>query len=262
VLAGRAYGIPLTGTMAHSFVTAFPRERDAFTAFARTFPDSAVLLLDTYDTVAAAHLAVGIADDLRHSGHRLAGVRLDSGDLAVLSREVRRILDAGGHPDVPIFASGGLDEYSVDQLVSSGAPINAFGIGTRMNASVDAPTLDMVYKLVRYAGRDVLKLSQGKQTWVGEKQVWRLAGRDIIGLWGEPGPDGAEPLLQPAMRGGQILGPRPRLEEIRSRCAADLARLPSAVKQLRDPVGYPVEQSPALRERQRAAERAVTAQRS
>ncbi len=260
VAAGRAYGIPLTGTMAHSFVTAFPRERDAFNSFARTFPDSAVLLLDSYDTVAAARLAVEVADDLAARGHRLAGVRLDSGDLAALSREVRRILDSGGHPEVSIFVSGGLDEHAVEELVSNDAPIDAFGVGTRMNASVDAATLDMVYKLVRYAGRDVLKLSEGKRTWVGEKQVWRLAGRDIIGLWDEPGPDAAEPLLHPVMRGGKPLQNHPPLILARERCAAELGRLPPEVKRLRDAATYPVRQSPTLLARQAAAERALAAQ--
>jgi nicotinate phosphoribosyltransferase len=258
VLAGLTYAVPLTGTMAHSFVTAFPRERDAFDAFARTFPDSAVLLLDSYDTVAAAHLAVEVARELADRGHRLAGVRLDSGDLAELSREVRRVLDAGGCPEVRIFASGGLDEHSVEQLVAGGAPIDAFGVGTRMNASVDAPTLDMVYKLVRHAGRDILKLSEGKRTWVGEKQVWRMAGgRDVLGLWEEEGPPGAEPLLRPVMRGGKPLRPHPSLSSIRERCAAELTRLPPEVKLLRAAAAYPVTQSPGLLARQAAAARAV-----
>ena len=173
VLAGRAYGVPLSGTMAHSFVMAFPSELEAFRAYARAFPDSAVLLLDTYDTVAATRHAVTVARELVQRGHRLAGVRIDSGDLGALSREVRQILDAGGFPDVRIIVSGGLDEHDIAALLRAGAPIDSFGIGTRLNVSADAPSLDLVYKLVRLDNRDLLKLSPGKATWVGAKQIVR-----------------------------------------------------------------------------------------
>ena len=162
VLAGRTWGVPLSGTMAHSFVTAFPREIDAFLAYARAFPDSAVLLLDTYDTAAAARQAVEVARGLAADGHRLAGVRLDSGDLAALSREVRTILDGGGFPDVRIIVSGGLDEHDVAALLAAGAPIDGFGVGTKLDVSADAPSLEMVYKLVSFGGRDTLKVSPEK----------------------------------------------------------------------------------------------------
>lgn len=259
VLAGRTYGIPLSGTMAHSFVNAFPTELNAFEAYARAFPDGAVLLLDTYDTVAATRLAVQVARGLRARGHHLAGVRLDSGDLAALSREVRRVLDEGGCRDVPIIASGGLDEHDIRALLDGGAPIDSFGIGTRLNVSADAPSLDMVYKLVRIDDRDVLKLSTGKETWVGPKQVFRrldaggrLAG-DVLGLQDEPAPAGTTPLLEPVMRDGALLRPHPTLDELRERCRAQLAALPDGLRRLSDAVSYPVTPSGALEARQRAA---------
>ena len=259
VLAGRTYGIPLSGTMAHSFVSAFSRELDAFEAYARAFPDSAVLLLDTYDTVAAAGLAVEVARRLAAEGHGLAGVRLDSGDLAVLSREVRRVLDGGGFPDVPILVSGGLDEHDIAALLAEGAPIDAFGIGTRLNVSADAPSLDMVYKLVRLDGRDVLKLSPGKETWVGRKQVLRrvdadgrLAG-DALALEEEPVPADAVGLLEPVMRGGALVRPHTTVAELRAHCAGQLRSLPDGLRRLRDAAPYPAAPSEALKARQRAA---------
>jgi len=259
VLAGRAYGIPLSGTMAHSFVNAFPGEMAAFEAYARTFPDGAVLLLDTYDTVAAARLAVEVARALRGRGHHLAGVRLDSGDLAGLSREVRRVLDEGGCSEVPIIASGGLDEHDIAALLDAGAPIDSFGIGTRLNVSADAPSLDMVYKLVRLDGRDVLKLSPGKETWVAPKQVFRrmdsggrLAG-DVLGLQDEPVPAETTPLLEPVMHNGELLRPHPPLSDLRARCAAQLAALPDGLRRLTDAPPHPVAPSAALEARQRTA---------
>ena len=254
VLAGRTYGGVLSGTMAHSFVMAFPSELEAFRAYARAFPDTAVLLLDTYDTLAAARHAVTVARELLHRGHRLAGVRLDSGDLAALSRGVREILDAGGFPEVRIIVSGGLDEHDIAALIGAGAPIDAFGIGTRLNVSADAPSVDLVYKLVRLDGRDVLKLSPGKATWVGAKQVvrringaGRLAG-DTLALEDEPVPADARALLEPVMRGGQLLRPHPPIAELRARCAAELATLPDGVRRLREPEEYPLTPSEGLGE--------------
>jgi len=259
VLAGRTYGLPLSGTMAHSFVTAFPREIDAFRAYARTFPDGAVLLLDTYDPVAATHAAVEVARELAATGHRLAGVRVDSGELSPLSREVRRILDAGGCAAVPIIVSGGLDEHDVAALLAAGAPVDAFGIGTRVAVSADAPSLDMVYKLVRFDGRDVLKVSPGKETWVGAKQVVRRLGPDgrlsgdVLALAEEPISGGGRGLLEPVMRGGELVRGHPPLDELREHCAAGLRALPDGLRQLRDPPAYPVTPSAALRGRQEAA---------
>ena len=256
VLASRTYGVPLAGTMAHSFVTAFPSELEAFRAYARAFPNSAVLLLDTYDTVAAAHKAVVVARELAADGHRLAGVRLDSGDLAALSREVRRILDAGGCEDVRIVVSGGLDEHDIAALLGAGAPIDGFGIGTRLDVSADAPFLDMVYKLVRLNGRDRLKLSPEKGTWVGGKQIvrrlgpdGRLAG-DTLALEDEPVPAGATGLLEPVMRGGRILRPHPSMAELRAYCAGQLATLPEGLRRLKEPASYEAVASEALKARQ------------
>ena len=261
VLAGRAYGMPLSGTMAHSFVAAFPTEREAFDAYTRAFPDSAVLLLDTYDTVGGARAAVEVARGLAADGHRLAAVRLDSGDLGALSRAVRDILDEAGLTDVRIVVSGGLDEHDIAALLGAGAPIDAFGIGTRLNVSADAPSLDVVYKLVRYDGRDVLKLSEGKQTWVGGKQILRADGPDnrmagdTLALVDEPEGSG-EPLLQTVMRGGQLLHPHPPLAELHSRCAAQLRRLPETLRELSSAPPYPVRPSAALQARQAAAKAA------
>ena len=252
VLAGRTYGVPLSGTMAHSFVTAFPREIDAFLAYARAFPDGAVLLLDTRQAVVVAR---GLAAD----GHRLAGVRLDSGDLAALSREVRAILDGGGFPDVRIIVSGGLDEHDVAALLSAGAPIDGFGVGTKLDVSADAPSLEMVYKLVGLGGRDTLKVSPDKETWVGAKQVvrrrhadGRLAG-DTLGLASEDVPAEAETLLEPVMRDGRLTGPHPGLETLRDHCARQVAALAEGVRRLREPEPYSVVPSAALRARQAAA---------
>jgi nicotinate phosphoribosyltransferase len=263
VLAGMEYAIPVTGTMAHSFVTAFPSEVESFRAFAETFPGGAVLLLDSYDTVAAAHKAVEVAGLLERQGRRLAGVRLDSGDIVELSRAVRAILDGAGLTGVPILVSGGLDEHAVEAYLAAGAPIDAFGIGTRMNVSADAPYLDMVYKLVRFEDRDILKLSEGKETWVGAKQVvrtrrndGRFAG-DILALADEPVLAGAEPLLQPVMAAGELLRPHPALDGVRTHCAAQLRSLPEELRRLQGAGSYPVDYSDELRARQAAAKAAV-----
>jgi nicotinate phosphoribosyltransferase len=254
VLAGITYGIPLAGTMAHSYVAAFADELEAFRAYARAFPDNTILLLDTYDTLEGARRAAVVAGEMAARGHRLAGVRLDSGDPLRLSREVRRILDEAGFPEVSILVSGGLDELDVERLLAAGAPIDAFGIGTRMNVSSDAPSVDLVYKLVRYDGRDVLKLSEGKETWVGAKAVYRLHDEDILALAEERAPkDGAESLLQPVMREGELLRPHPPLAELRARCLSQLAVLPDGARTLGRPEVHPVRASAALRARQAAA---------
>lgn len=259
VLAGRTWGVPVSGTMAHSFVTAFPRELDAFRAYARAFPDDAVLLIDTYDTLEGARRAVIVARELLAHGHRLAGVRLDSGDLAMLSRAVRAILDAGGCRDVPIVASGGLDEHDVEALLEAGAPIDAFGIGTRLVVSADAPSLDVVYKLVRLDRRDILKLSPGKGTWVGPKQVFRRVGADgrlagdTLALADEATPPGTTALLDTVMRGGTLTRPHPPLADLRERSAAALATLPDGLRRLRNAESYSVTPSAALKQRQHVA---------
>jgi nicotinate phosphoribosyltransferase len=253
VLAGFYEGIPPTGTMAHSYVTAFPAELDSFRAFARAFPRNTTLLIDTYDTVAGARKAVVVAREMERHGARLAGVRLDSGDLLELSRAVRRIFDEAGLPYVRIFASGGLDEDEVARCMNAGAPIDAFGVGTRVNVSADAPYLDIAYKLVRYEDRDVLKLSPGKATWPGEKQVYRLRGpdgafeRDVLALGDEPAPPvDAQPLLETVMAGGRRVGPAPTLAAVRERCVRQVAALPEPLRRLTTDHRYPVEPSARL----------------
>jgi nicotinate phosphoribosyltransferase len=265
VLAGLAYGIPPMGTMAHSYVVAFPEELDAFRAFALAFPAHTTLLIDTYDAVAAAQKAVTVAREMAGRGHRLGGVRIDSGDLAALSREVRRVLDAAGFAEVRIFASGGLDEHEIEDLVTRGAPIDAFGVGTRMDVSADAPYLEMAYKLVRYDGRDVLKTSTGKETWAGEKQVYRFRGpdgrftHDGLALRGEPPPAGGAPLLDRVMADGRRLASDPPLAALRKHCAAEVQALPEEVRRLRDPARYSVRYSDRLVALQRAVKTGVAA---
>ena len=251
VLAGKRYGIPIAGTMAHSYVTAFEREIDAFRAFVHTFPERSILLIDTYDTLEGARKAVQVAREMETRGQRLQGVRLDSGDLLALSIGVRRILDKAGLQETHIFASGGLDEFEVEELVRVGAPIDAFGVGTKMGVSADAPWTDMAYKLVRYGERPKLKLSKGKATLPGQKQVYRfydnegLLQRDVIALRDEA-VAGGEPLLQKVMEGGKLVAPYPSLEQLRSRFQEESSRLPEPYKALRDGPQYPVALSPGL----------------
>jgi nicotinate phosphoribosyltransferase len=234
VAAGRAFGIPVTGTMAHSFVQAHDDEAAAFRDFARVHPRGLTLLIDTYDTLRAARRVV----DLCRAGLEVDAVRLDSGNLGGLAREVRAILDAGGCSAVRIVASGSLDEHAIERLVASGAPIDAFGVGTRLDVSADAPYLDCVYKLQEYAGRPRRKRSTGKATLPGRKQVFRVCdadGRlraDTIGLVGEPLP--GRPLLVPAMRAGRRLL-RTTLEESRVHARREIGSLADACRRLRDP---------------------------
>src|SRR5581483_7954986 len=178
VAAGQRFGVPITGTMAHSFVTSFPSELEAFRAYSRTYPDATTLLIDTYDTLQGARHAAIVAAELAASGHRLRAVRIDSGDLGALGKGVRAILDDAGFPDVQVLLSGGLDEHSIAALIESGAPADGFGVGTRMDASEDAPTLEAAYKLVEYEGRPLFKLSEGKASWPGRRQVYRRTGSD------------------------------------------------------------------------------------
>lgn len=249
VLGGRLYGIPIAGTMAHSYVECFEDEQAAFEAFARAYPRGSTLLVDTYDTVAGARQAARVAHALAERGGRLGAVRLDSGDLLELSRRVRSGLDADGLREVGIFASGSLDEREIARLLASGAPIDGFGVGSRLGVSADAPYLDMAYKLVAFDGRPVLKLSAGKATLPGAKQVWRRveAGRlagDLVALVDEPPPDGAEGLLQPVMKDGARLG-HDTLAAARARALAQRAAL-APEQRLLDAQPYPVESSAQL----------------
>ncbi|MFL6672676.1 MAG: nicotinate phosphoribosyltransferase [Massilia sp.] len=252
VAAGASFAIPLFGTMAHSFVQAHGSEAGAFEAYARTFPGHTTLLIDTYDVEASAALVVRLAQRLRQeAGIRIEAVRIDSGDLGEYARRVRAILDRGGCEDIGIFASGNLDEYRVAALERARAPIQGYGVGTRMNTSADAPFLDCAYKLVEYAGRPCCKLSAGKVTWPGAKQVYRHYGlrgemeADRVCLEGEQ--DFGEPLLQPAMRGGALVRPHPSLDQVRARVRAQLELLPRDRCSLEQAVPYPVVVSDSLR---------------
>jgi nicotinate phosphoribosyltransferase len=252
VEAGRQYGIPIFGTMAHSFVQAFRNEVDAFEAFARAHPAAPTLLVDTYDTEAAVEKVVVLAPRLARDGIEVAAVRLDSGDLAHHARAVRRLLDQGQLASVKIFASGNLDEWRIEQLTAGGAPIDGFGVGTSLDTSSDAPTLDAVYKLQSYAGIARRKRSEGKATWPGIKQVCRTYGPDgrLAGdrVQLEDEACAGEVLLQPVMRDGRRLLPAPGLEQARSHCAAQLRLLPDALRSLQPArQRYPVEISEALR---------------
>src|SRR4249919_3428141 len=221
VLAGQRYGIPIFGTMAHSFIQAYDDEALAFENFARSRPDNLTLLIDTYDTLAAARKVVALAPRLKADGITINAVRIDSGDLLESSKAVRRIFDDAGLDGVNIFASGGLDEDSIAELLQAGAPINGFGVGASLTASSDVPVLDCAYKLQEYAGLARRKQSVGKVTWPGRKQVWRHYGADgrmagdVISL--ESDEHHGEPLIQPVMRGGQRIAPSPLLAEIRAR---------------------------------------------
>lgn len=237
VLAGREFEIPITGTMAHSYVEAFESELDAFRAFARSYPDSCVLLVDTYDSIEGTRRAARVGRELAERGHRLRGIRLDSGDLVSLSQEARKILDDADLQEAVIFASGSLDEIEIKRLAEAGAEIGGFGVGSRLGTSADAPYVDMVYKLVEFDGDPTLKLSKGKATWPGRKQVWRVSDgdgfdRDIIGLAYEDGPDRGEPLLEAVMEQGSRVGSR-SLEDARRRCAKQRALLRSARYEVR-----------------------------
>jgi nicotinate phosphoribosyltransferase len=255
VRAGLLHGIPVAGTMAHSYIQAHDREEDAFRAFSGLYPET-VLLVDTYDTLEGVRKVAELARELGDA-FRVRGIRLDSGDLAELARGARRILDAAGLGEVEIFASGNLDEYRIDELVRSGAPIAAFGVGTSMGVSADAPTIDLVYKLTEYAGSGRLKTSAGKGVLPGRKQVFRLEGnggaeRDVIAGHDEEQPGRA--LLEPVMQGGKRLAAGcPSLAAVRERAAAEIAKLPARVRAL-EPAEppYPVEISPALRALERA----------
>jgi nicotinate phosphoribosyltransferase len=251
VLAGARFGIPVSGTMAHSYILAHSSETQAFADFARDRPGDVVLLLDTFDTEAAAAKVVLLAADLAREGIRVRGVRLDSGDLGEHARRVRRVLDGGGLSEVAVFASGNLDEYALAALVSQGAPIDGFGIGTRLDTSADVPYLDCAYKLQEYAGVARRKRSEGKATWPGRRQVYRryeadgtLAG-DLVTLADDP--QAGEPLLHPVMRSGRRLGMLPTAAEARARTRAQLERLPAALRRLDQPGLARVEIAPALR---------------
>jgi len=264
VLAGRLYGIPVFGTMAHAFVQAFPSEREAFQAFTTTFPKGTTLLIDTYDTLAGAGDAARVAQGLARHGTRLGGVRLDSGDLIALSRQVRRLLNARHLRHVKIYATGNLTEQRIMEIVRRGAPIDAFGVGTELSVSADAPSLDVVYKLSEVV-RDgkiipTLKLSAHKRTYPGRKQVYRVERRgrpveDILALEGESVP--GRPLLVPVLRNGRLVRRLPSLSAIRRQATGERARLPTNLRGLDARASYPVRISPGLQRLTESCRRAV-----
>jgi nicotinate phosphoribosyltransferase len=250
VRAGARYGIPIVGTMAHSYVQVHDDEMAAFENFARARPEGVVLLIDTYDTEQGARKVVELAPRLQADGIAIRGVRIDSGDLIAMSKKVRVILDAGGLQDVIILVSGGINEDVLKTMQAQAAPIDGFGIGVNLAASVDVPALDCAYKLQEFAGKPKRKLSEGKATWPGRKQVWRAYdgdGRmrgDILSLASDTQP--GEPLVVPVMRAGERLTPVPTLAQIRERAARDLARLPEQLARLEPGAAYPVKVADAL----------------
>ncbi len=259
VLAGERYGIPIVGTMAHSFVQVHDDETQAFENFARSRPEGVILLIDTYDTEEGARKAVALAPKLKADGIAIRGVRIDSGDLIESARKVRGILDAGGLKDTIILVSGGINEDVLQGMMAVKAPIDGFGIGVNLDASIDAPSLDCAYKMQDYGGRPKRKLSEGKATWPGRKQVWRtydtdgrMAG-DILSI--ETDTQAGEKLIVPVMRGGKRLAPAPSFDDIRARAARDLARLPEPLRQLEQGVTYPVQVAEALKALAKEADR-------
>jgi nicotinate phosphoribosyltransferase len=250
VLAEELFGIPTFGTMAHSFIQIYDDETVAFEDFARSRPQSVTLLIDTYDTEAGARKVAALAPRLAALGIKVRAVRIDSGDLVVLARAVRAILDTAGLAETRIVASGGLDEDSIGAMVRVGAPIDEFGVGTSLTTSSDAPSLDCVYKLQEYDGIARRKRSAGKATWPGRKQVWRRYGpdgrmaQDVVSL--ERDAQAGEPLLHQVMQGGRRTGPQPTLRESRARAARDLERLPAPLQRLEPGAIYRVEVADAL----------------
>jgi len=256
VLAGKVYGIPTYGTMAHSFVTSFENETDAFRAFAKTFPENAVLLVDTYDTISGAKAAAEVGKEMASQGKLLKGVRLDSGDIARLSQKVRKILSEKGLGEATVFASGGFDEYTIQRVLKQGGDIDSFGVGTKMGVSADAPYFDMAYKMVEYDGRSVLKLSPQKSTLASAKQVFRFKtpkerlSRDVIGLRDDHLKAG-EPLLEEVMREGKVVISTPPLSQIQKRFLVEFSNLREKYKSLAKNVPeYPVGLSSGLKKLQ------------
>ena len=253
VQAGCLYSIPVSGTMAHSYVTIFENEYDAFRAYAKVFPDDSVFLIDTYDTIAGARIAAKVGQEMKQQGHALKGVRLDSGDLVYLSHKVREILNAAGLTNTLIVASGGLDEFKIERLINKGACIDAFGVGTAVGTSADAPNLDIVYKLVRFNKRNIRKLSPGKQTLAGRKQVFRKLDQqgkmsaDILGLHDETIED-TRPLLSPVMRRGKLVHNHPGLYDIQENFKLNFNALRDRFKSINKSHQFPVHLSEKLKQ--------------
>ena len=255
VLAGMKYKIPIYGTMAHSFVMAFEKEEKSFESYSKTFPDTSIFLVDTYDTLNGIEKAAIVAKKLEKQGRKLKAIRLDSGDLVFLSKSARKILDKDGLRYVQIFGSGNLDEYKIEELLKKGAMIDAFGVGTAMGVSKDAPYCDVVYKLVELTNGGKLlptmKLSKGKVTYPGKKQVYRVMDRkgnnakDILALRDEK--INGQKLLIKVMERGKVIYKMPSLEEIREKTMDNLSKLPDKYKKLKNAGKYKVEMSPELK---------------
>lgn len=265
VRAGQHYGIPLVGTMAHSFIMSFEHEIDAFRAYVSSFPNNSILLIDTYDTLTGAKNAAQVAKEMAGRGQKLIGVRIDSGDLPEQARAVRMILDAAHLREVKIIGSSGLDEFDLAEFSAANVPFDSYGVGTKMGMSADAPWTDMSYKLVEYHDRPVLKRSAGKVSWPGRKQVFRVRdndgnfSRDVIGQRDES--LAGEALLNEYMHAGKIRGYYPSLLESRKVLAADFAALSPDVKAIRDPARYAVEFSPNLQTLREEVEQRVASDR-
>jgi nicotinate phosphoribosyltransferase len=249
VPADPLFGVPIFGTMAHSYIQAHAEERQAFLDFARARPDSVVLLVDTYNTLNGVRKVIEIAPLLRDEGITVSGVRLDSGDLVELSRETRRLLDDAGLNDIQIFVSGGIDEYELLEFAAADAPIDGVGIGTALTTSEDAPAFDCAYKLQEYADTPKRKRSEGKATWPGRKQVYRSYDQqavmqgDLLTVDGaEPsaGFEDAVPLIEPVMREGERTGAADILQNARGRADRQLSGLPEALRKLQRGSIYPV----------------------
>jgi len=248
VLAGKTFDLPVSGTMAHSYIQSFVDELEAFRSFLHSYPD-AIILVDTYDTIRGVRHVVELAKQLGPD-FRASGVRLDSGDLLELSRQARSVLDEAGLGRLKIYASGDLDEYAIDRLLQAGAPVDGFGVGARMGTSSDAPYLDTAYKLVEYAGRPTMKLSKDKRTLPGRKQVFRrrsdgTPSEDVIGLANEKVE--GEPLLEKVMENGRRTTPSESIVRCRSRCQIEVGSLPALVRALGSAQpAYRVSVSPGL----------------
>jgi nicotinate phosphoribosyltransferase len=259
-LAEPRFGVPIFGTMAHSFIQAHPDEESAFLNFARSRPAQTIFLIDTYDTEEGARKVARLAPRLKEIGVQVRGVRLDSGDLAAHARQVRAILDDGGLQDVTIFASGGLDERLLQRHAAESVPIDGYGIGTSLTTSQDAAALDCAYKLQEYAGQPKRKRSEGKATWPGRKQVYRHYGDGVVSgdvLTLEGAPESGKPLIVPVMRDGRRLGPAPDLATIREHAAAELRSLPEPLRKLETGTAYPVDVADALRNLANVVDRAT-----
>ena len=253
VRASSLYGIPAVGTMAHSYISTFNSEVEAFGSYAKSFPESSTFLVDTYDTIDGVRNAVEVARAMIDRGNRLNAVRLDSGDMASLSRRARTILDLAGLRDVRILASSGLDEYSISDLVRSGAPIDGFGVGTRVGTSADAPYTDFVYKLVEYDGRPIVKLSEGKASLPGPKQVIRIADsngmfeRDVLTHADRPNcSQDSSPLLSQVLESGRTIVASPDLNSIRRFHRTRIESIPEGIRGVTPTGTYRVDTSSYL----------------